>query len=139
MVAKFDHPHLGIGALARATGCKVETIRYYERIGLIAAPPRTQGGHRIYGDEALKRLTFVRRARDLGFTLDTVRAMLRFAAEPGDTCAEVERIASGHLGEVRTKIADLRALESVLGAMVAECRGGELPECPIIDALYGRA
>jgi MerR family mercuric resistance operon transcriptional regulator len=125
-----------IGVMARNTGCKVETIRYYERIGLLDEPLRSAGGHRHYGHAHLKRLSFIRRARDLGFPLDTVRALLGLSA-PGDaTCAEVEGLAAGHLAEVRAKIADLARLEAVLAELVARCRGGTVPECPIIEALY---
>ncbi len=135
-----DLPHLSIGALAEKTGCKVETIRYYERIGLMPDPVRTAGGHRLYRDTELRRLSFVRRARQLGFALDTVRALLGMADIAGDSCAEVERISRRHLADVHAKIADLKALETVLADMVAECEAGTLPACPIIDALYeGRA
>ncbi len=129
-------PYLAIGALAKATGCKVETIRYYERIGLLAAPARSRGGHRHYGDEALKRLNFIRRARRLGFALDAVRALLAMADGEERNCAKAERIAAAHLDDVHAKIADLERMESVLAVMVAECAGGTTPECPVIEALY---
>lgn len=132
-------PYLTIGVLAKRTGCKVETIRYYERIGLIEEPLRSAGGHRHYAEAHLKRLNFVRRARDLGFPLETVRALLALAT-PGDrTCAEVERLATTHLETVRAKLADLRRLKKVLDDLVARCKGGTVPECPIIEALFESA
>ena len=131
-------PHLTIGTLAKATGCKVETIRYYERIGLLAPPARSRGGHRHYGDEALKRLNFIRRARRLGFGLDAVRALLVMADGEEQNCAKAERIAAAHLDDVRAKLADLERMQSVLAAMVAACAGGTTPACPVIEALYDR-
>ena len=129
-------PDKTIGALAGATGSKVETIRYYERIGLLPEPARSPGGNRLYGPETVKRLNFIRRARGLGFNLNAVRVLLGVADGRGKSCAEVEGIATAHLDDVRGKLADLRKLERVLADMVAECRGGTLPECPVIEALY---
>lgn len=129
-------PYLPIGALARASGCKVETIRYYERIGLMPRPARTEGGHRMYSDTQMKRLTFIRRARELGFAIGGVRALLGLVDGEGGTCAEVEAVALGHLDDVRAKIADLRTMESVLAGMVAECGDGAVPDCPVVEALY---
>ena len=132
-----DSPHyMTIGAVSKRTGCKVETIRYYERIGLLPAPVRSVGGHRHYDHDALKRLNFILRARRLGFTLDTVRALLSLADGEGKSCAEVEGIAGSHLGEVRGKLDDLAAMERVLTDMVARCRGGTMPDCPLIEALF---
>jgi MerR family mercuric resistance operon transcriptional regulator len=131
-----DAPRLGIGALSERTGCNIETIRYYERIGLLPAPPRTAGGHRHYGEHHLKHLSFVRRARDLGFPLETVRTLLSLADPGAAGCQDVERLASGHLDDVKTKIADLKRLEKVLADLVKRCRGGTVPECPIIETLF---
>lgn len=125
-----------IGSLSRGTGCKIETIRYYERIGLLPKPPRSQGGHRLYEEAQLKRLTFIRRSRELGFTLHEVRGLLRLVDGGSYTCAEVKALTLDHVAEVRGKLADLRKVKRVLEAMAAECDGGEVPECPIIDALY---
>ncbi len=127
--------YMTIGTVSKRTGCKVETIRYYERIGLLPAPVRSLGGHRHYDHDALERLNFILRARRLGFTLDTVRALLSLADGEGESCAEVEGIAGKHLGEVRGKLDDLAALERVLTDMVARCRGGTMPDCPLIEAL----
>ncbi len=125
-----------IGALSKGTGCNIETIRYYERIGLMPKPPRSPGGHRLYEDDHLRRLTFIRRSRELGFTLEEVRGLLRLVDGGSYTCAEVKALTLDHAAEVRRKVADLRKLERVLKEMAAECDGGEVPECPIIDTLY---
>ena len=122
------------GELAQQSGCNIETVRFYERLGLLPAPPRTAGGHRDYAAEHLRRLTFIRRSRALGFTLDEVRSLLALVG--GDwTCAEVRAMTIEHLADVRRKIADLEKLERVLEDMTAQCEGGALPECPIVDAL----
>ena len=125
-----------IGEAARRSGVKVETIRFYERSGLIDPPPRTAGGHRVYGADAVKRLNFVRRARALGFTLDQVRGLLALADERETSCAEVERLARAQLDQVRGRIDDLQRMDAVLDEMVARCAGGSVPECPILEALF---
>ena len=125
-----------IGALARRTHCKIETIRYYEHIGLLPHPPRSGGGHRLYGEDHLKRLTFIRRGRTLGFTLDDIRGLLGLVDGGTYTCDEVKALTLEHLGEVRRKLADLRRLERVLKGMAAQCEGGAVPDCPVIDALF---
>ncbi len=127
---------LTIGALSRRTGCKVVTIRYYERIGILPAPPRSDGGYRIYGTNHLKRLNFVRRSRELGFTLAQVRGLLALVDGGEYTCGEVQSITLDHLDEVRAKISDLQRLERVLEEMATRCKGGAVPECPVVDALY---
>lgn len=127
-----------IGGLSRQTGVNIETIRYYERVGLLPAPPRTEGGHRLYDQSHLRRLTFIRRSRGLGFPLDEVRGLLRLVDGGDFTCAEVEAIALQHLDEIRRKISDLRKLERVLGKMADQCDGGTVPQCPVIDALFDR-
>lgn len=127
---------LTIGALSERTGCNIETIRYYERIGLVPDPPRTEGGHRVYGLDHLKRVTFIRRCRELGFTLRQVRALLRLVDGGDFTCAEVKAVTLEQADNVRRKIADLRRLERVLRDMAAQCDGGTVPECPVVDALF---
>ena len=123
-----------IGKLASATGVNIETIRYYERAGLIAAPARTTGNYRSYRDEDVARLRFIRRTRDLGFSVEQVRALLSIAGEKGRDCGTVEAIASEHLGEVDRKIADLTALRGELAAAVVTCGGGTVAECRILEA-----
>ncbi len=130
---------LTIGALSSRTGVNVETIRYYERICLIPAPPKTGGGRRVYGPEHIQILAFVRRSRELGFSIDDIRALLALA-EPGHvSCADVKRIAMAHLEDVRTKLADLARLEHVLAGTVARCSGEKAPACPVLDVLNASA
>jgi MerR family mercuric resistance operon transcriptional regulator len=125
-----------IGELSKRTGCNIETVRYYERINLLRAPTRSAGHYRLYDTADVRRLAFIRRARELGFTLDEVRALLALSAhDRQETCTQVREIAASHLTEVRAKIADLRAMERVLADAVQRCAAGELPGCPIIDAL----
>lgn len=125
---------LSIGELSRRTGVKVETIRYYERIGVLAPPPRTAGGHRLYPARQLMRLAFIRRSRELGFSLDDVRNLLGLV-EGAYTCGQVQEAALTHLQNIRQKIADLRRMEESLAETAERCRGGAVPECPIIDTL----
>lgn len=125
-----------IGALSKRTGCNIETIRFYERIGIMLKPGRTQGGHRVYTQDHLKRLTFVRRSRELGFTLDQVRNLLSLVDGDDYTCDEVKAMTVEHADEVRQKIADLTKLKRVLDDMVSQCDRGDIPDCPVIDALF---
>lgn len=127
---------LTIGALSERTGVNIETIRYYERIKLLPPPPRTAGNQRVYGEEHQKRLNFVRRARELGFTIEDIRAMLTLIDRHAVTCGEVQGIAERQLASVRTKLADLKRLELALKQMTASCAGGEVPDCPIMEALF---
>ncbi|WP_418157736.1 MerR family transcriptional regulator [Benzoatithermus flavus] len=127
---------LTIGTLSRRSGVNIETIRYYERIGLLPAPPRSQGGHRLYSGEHLERLVFIRRGRELGFTLDEIRDLLGLMVGK-HTCGEVQTMALAHLDDIRAKIADLRRMERMLAATIARCQGGGRSECPILDALAG--
>jgi len=128
-------PAMAIGELARRTEVNIETIRYYERIALLPAPPRTDARRRIYGPDQLRALVFIRRARELGFAIDDIRALLALA-EPGRvSCAEVERIASIHLSKVRSKLADLAKLESTLAETVGRCSREPNPICPVLDVL----
>jgi MerR family mercuric resistance operon transcriptional regulator len=127
---------LFIGELSRRTGVNIETIRYYERIGVMPRPARSEGGHRVFSDEQLRRLSFIKRSRELGFSLDEIRAMLRLVDEGTLTCGEIHAMTSAHLKTVQKKISDLRRLERVLKTMAAECSRGDVPDCPIIDALY---
>jgi MerR family mercuric resistance operon transcriptional regulator len=127
---------IAIGQLSKHTGTNVETIRYYERVGLLAAPARSSGGYRLYRTEHLKRLNFVRRARALGFSIDEVRTLLRLADERRRPCSEVRKVAEAHLTDVRAKIADLRRMERVLQATIRQCAVGRSTDCPVIEALY---
>jgi len=127
-----------IGDLARATGTRVETIRWYETQGLLPRPSRTGGNYRVYGEPALARLSFIRRARDIGFSLDQVRALLDLAEKQDGECAAVDLLAAGHLAEIDRKIADLMRLRHELSALLASCKGGQIAECRIIEALGPR-
>lgn len=126
----------GIGALSAKTGCHVETIRYYERIGLLPEPPRTTGGHRSYGDEHVRRLFFIRRSRELGFSLDAIRDLLAMVDGGEMSCAQVADMAGERLADVRAKIKDLKKLERTLAQTVSHCHRDDDPNCPVIDALY---
>lgn len=125
-----------IGELAEQTGCQVETIRYYERVGVLPEPQRGQNNYRYYGELHRRRLQFVRRCRDLGFSLDEVRTLLGMIDGGSKSCAEVEALARGHIEEVRAKLADLRKMESRLGDLVARCHGGNTPDCSFLEALF---
>ena len=124
-----------IGELARATATKVETIRYYEQTGLLPPPARTQANYRQYNGSHLARLSFIRRARDLGFPIERVRALLDLSDDRGRDCTTVDRIATEHLREVDRKIADLSALRRELSTLITSCKGGTVAECRILEAL----
>jgi len=128
------NPRLTIGALSERTKVSVETIRYYERIGILPKPPRSAGGHRLYAGEHRQRLVFIRRSRELGFSLDQVRALLGLR-DGRRTCARVKTITEQHIADIRRKLKDLKRLERVLSAMAAQCPGDEMPDCPILEAL----
>ena len=131
---------LAIGELSRRTGVNIETILYYERIKMMPHPPRTSSGRRVYGGVETRTLTFIRRARELGFSLDEIRTLLALSAEHGrKACAEVRELAADHLEDVRAKIADLRAMERVLGDAVRRCDEGKSAGCPLIDTLSSPA
>lgn len=127
---------MSIGELAKTTGVKVVTIRYYEQVGLMPVPPRTEGNYRTYKAEHLRRLQFIRRLRGLGFTLDEVRDLLRLSAEKQRPCDEVDRITHKHLATVEEKLRDLERLASELRRLSRSCGGGgRIAECRIIEAL----
>lgn len=124
-----------IGALSAATGVNIETIRYYEKIGLMPAPPRNEGRQRIYDASHLKRLTFIRRGRELGFPLDQIRELLGLVRGHDLTCADVKTMTDTHVTDIRRKVKDLRKLERVLTDLSDQCCGDAVPDCPILDAL----
>jgi len=126
---------LTIGTLARSAGVSVQTIRYYERIGVMPAPPRSHGGQRQYDLAHMRRLGFIRRGRELGFSLDEIRGLLRLVDGGAYSCGEVKDLMVQHLEEVRVRIAALAGLERRLAEIAARCGGGPMPDCPIIDAL----
>lgn len=123
------------GELARRTGVNSETIRYFERIGILPEPPRTQGGHRVYDESHVRTLSFVRRARSLGFTPEEVRAILELGGPVAAQCAEVREIAARHLEQVRSKIADLLEIERLLADTIEHCSGRPEPDCAVIEMI----
>lgn len=127
--------HLSIGDLAKATETKIETIRYYERIGLLPEPARTSGNYRSYETAHFLRLGFIRRARELGFSIEQVRELLSMSDQKDRSCAQVDAIAREHLAEVDEKISSLKSLRRELDAIIRQCHSGTIKECRIIDAL----
>jgi Cu(I)-responsive transcriptional regulator len=125
---------LSIGRLGERTAVNVETIRYYEKIGLLPSPTRTAAGYRQYGEDHLRCLRFIRRGRDLGFSIEAIRALLRLAEHPDEPCADADRLAADHLAEVERKIEELGRLRDELHKMV-NCRADTVGDCRIIDAL----
>ena len=125
---------LKIGKLAEAAAVNFETVRYYERIGLMPRPIRTKGGHRHYGHEHLRQLTFIRRARELGFHIEEIRSLLALNQSRSGSCADVKAIAASHLADVREKIRSLTKLERTLAALIEGC-AEERSLCPILDML----
>ena len=131
---------ISIGQLSVESGVNIETIRYYEKVGIMPAPARSAGGYRLYAPDHLKRLSFVRRGRELGFSHDELRGLLRLVDGHTYTCGQVRALTLEHVAQVRRKIADLRRLERVMADKAARCTGARIPKCPVIDALFdGRA
>lgn len=128
-----------IGQVAKQLGCNVQTIRYYEQIGLIQAPQRTEGQQRRYRSADLDRLMFVRHARELGFSLDAIRALLRLSNHADEPCHQADQIAAEQLAEVRSRIARLQALEEELVAMVGHCANDTVANCKVIEVLSDHA
>jgi MerR family transcriptional regulator, mercuric resistance operon regulatory protein len=121
--------------LARRTGCNLETIRYYEGVGLMPDPPRSPAGHRRYGQAHVERLTFIMRARELGFTMEEIRGLLSMVDRGSHTCADVEKMGRYHLDVVRAKIRDLQGIEIILSETISRCIGTSTPDCPLLDVL----
>lgn len=126
-----------IGELACRTGVNIETIRYYEREGILPAPAREANNYRMYSDRHVRRLQFVRRARGLGFTLEEVRALLSMIDGGEYTCAEVKALGEQHLKDIQKKIADLHRMEHALSDLVAQCSGEQTPDCSMLETLFG--
>ncbi|MEH6403218.1 MAG: helix-turn-helix domain-containing protein [Sneathiella sp.] len=127
---------LAIGVLSKKTKVNIETIRYYERIGVMPSPPRSAAGHRIYAPTHLRRLTFIKRSRELGFSLNEIRALLELVDGGDYTCDEIRAATLLHKEKILSRIKDLQRLEKTLTIMSDKCAGDTLPDCPIIDALY---
>lgn len=124
-----------IGELAKSTGTKVETVRYYEGIGLLPEPDRTSGNYRNYTPAHRDRLNFIRHARGLGFDISDIRSLLDLADQPERDCGEVDRIASGHLRAIEDKILRLTVLKDELSRVIGQCRGGQVDNCRIMEVL----
>ena len=127
------------GTLAKRTGCNIETIRYYEKTGLMPEPPRSASGYRQYDENLERRLMFVLRGRKLGFTIEDLKSLLGLVDRREVSCGEVERLAKRHLRSVREKISDLRRMERTLSDTVHSCSGQDVPDCPLIDRLFDTA
>ena len=121
--------------LVDATGCNIETVRYYEGAGLMPEPDRGPNGYRLYGEEDVRRLGFVLRARKLGLTIEDVRGLLMLVDRDRVTCAQVREATERHLNGIRARIADLQRLERTLADVASRCSGDAVPDCPVIDAL----
>jgi DNA-binding transcriptional MerR regulator len=130
---------LSIGDLARATGTNVQTIRYYESVGLLEEPIRTSGNQRRYDKKAEQRLAFIRHSRELGFSIDAIRELLTLSGRPELSCARVDEIARYQIDEIESRIARLESLKTELGRMVRQCRHGKVSQCRIIEVLADHA
>ncbi len=124
------------GKLAKRFGCHLETLRYYEKIGLLPPPSRSEGGHRLYQIDDQRRFRFILRGRELGFSHSELRGLLSLVDSNVYTCGEIYDLTIDHLDSVRRKIADLKRLERTLARISDECSGGAVPECPVIDSLW---
>ncbi|MEE2878850.1 helix-turn-helix domain-containing protein [Hyphomonas sp.] len=124
-----------IGKLAKATDVLVTTIRYYESIGLLDEPDRSESGQRLYTEDAVERLAFIRHARDLGFPVETIRELIALQIDPGQDCERVDEIARHQLGEVQRRIAQLKSLETELKRMLSSCEAGKIASCSVLAAL----
>ncbi len=130
---------LTIGKLGARAGVKVPTIRYYEQIGLLAQAERSSGNQRLYSHKAMERLAFIRHSRDLGFTLEAIRDLLSLSDNPDQSCAAADAIARAQLAEVESRLARLRVLKAELERMVAQCAGGRIADCRVIEVLGDHA
>ncbi len=130
----------GIGELSRATGCPIETIRYYEKLSLLNTPPRTGGGHRLYNESHQKRLGFILKARGLGFNLEKTRELLSLAENNERSCSEALQLVENNLASVNEKLAELQTIKDSLLVMAKNCQCGcpsaKAPNCTIVDALF---
>lgn len=134
MISQMAQP-VAIGALAEATGVKVPTIRYYESVGLLPVPSRTEGNRRLYGEATVRRLRFIRHARELGFDVEAIRQLLELSDHPDRSCREVDGIAHGHLADIESRIVRLKALKTEISRMIKQCAKGTVADCRVIDAL----
>jgi MerR family mercuric resistance operon transcriptional regulator len=128
-----------ISEAATTSGCHLETIRYYERVGLMPRPARTGSGYHSYTPADVERLRFISRGRELGFSLEEIRSLLRLNDDPSLKCGDVDELARGHLTDIRQRIEELQRIAHELERVIAQCAGGERGECTILEALRRRA
>ena len=131
----MSNDRLTIGKVAEQTGCHIETIRYYEKEDLLPPPGRSAGGHRLYTSDLIERLVFIRRSRELGFSMQEIRELLSVVDGRQVSCERVKNLADTHLKDIRSKISALRRMETTLRELSNQCSGDDVPECPIIEAL----
>ena len=134
--ATFTWRISGRPSVLKSTGVKGETIRYYEKCGLLDAPPRSNGGHRIYSERHAGRLKFIRRCRELGFAISEIEGLLGLVSAGGNSCDQVRQTTAAHLADVHGKITDLRKMERTLKSLINECDANTSPDCPIIEVLF---
>jgi MerR family mercuric resistance operon transcriptional regulator len=127
------------GELAKRTNVNGETIRYYENIGLLQSPPRSKGGHRMYFEQHLTRVCFIKRCRELGFSLKEIQNLIELVDSGHYTCEEVRERTTVHLHDVERKLSDLQKMQSTLKDMISKCNGGSTPDCSIVDMFDGAA
>jgi DNA-binding transcriptional MerR regulator len=132
-------PGIAIGKLAERAATKVQTIRYYEEIGLIQPFTRTEGGHRLYSAEDIRRLKFIRHARELGFGIEEIRELLKLSDSPDMSCSAADHIANSHLAQVEIRLAKLKAMQKELKRMISECSHGRISHCRVIEVLSDHA
>lgn len=128
-----------IGEAARASGCHIETIRYYERVGLLPHPARTSSGYRTYRQDEVDRLRFITRGRELGFSLEEIRSLLALADDPALSCRDVDQLARHHLADIQQRVGELRRIARELERTIASCAGGRRGQCAILGALRRRS
>lgn len=124
-----------IGEASKQSGCHIETIRYYERIGLLPSPPRSESGYRHYDEQHVKQLRFIHRARELGFSLEEIRELLSLKEQPDLACDAVDQMTRKHLQAIQHRIASLTALADELRRIAARCAGGHIADCRILEAM----
>lgn len=124
------------GQLAKLTAVKAETIRYYEKCGLLKAPARSSGGHRIYSEQHAGQLRFIRRCRELGFAINDIGGLLSLSSAEGESCQQAQQATTAHLSDVQEKIKDLKKMEKTLKGLIKQCEGNTAPNCPMIETLF---
>jgi MerR family transcriptional regulator, mercuric resistance operon regulatory protein len=137
-IASSRTKNFSIGEISKRSGVNIGTIRFYERIKILPAPPRTASGRRAYDGGDLRILAFIRRARELGFSLDEIRVLLRLGAPESRSCREVREVAARRLEDIRSRITDLAAIERLLAGAIAECSDDPVATCPILEILDGQ-